>query len=82
MPLGSEPVYLGDRMIGKTTSAAFGYRLGKPVALAAIDFERLAEDREQRVDIGIAGIRFGGSVTFEAAFDPKGTRMRSRPSLI
>ena len=82
VPLGSEPVYLGDRMIGKTTSAAFGYRLGKPVALAAIDFERLAEDREQRVDIGIAGIRFGGSVTFEAAFDPKGTRMRSRPSLI
>ena len=78
VPLGSEPVYLGDRILGKTTSAAFGYRIGKPVALAMIDPERLAEDREQRVDIGIAGIRCGGSVTFEAAFDPEGARMRFR----
>ena len=76
VPLGSEPVYLGGRILGKTTSAAFGYRIGKPVALAMIDPERLAEDREQCVDIDIAGTRFRGAVTFEAAFDPKGTRMR------
>ena len=58
VPLGSEPVRLGDRIIGKTTSAAFGYRVGKPVALAMVDAERLAESEDKRVDIDIAGTRF------------------------
>ena len=79
VPLGSEPVYLGDRMIGKTTSAAFGYRLGTPVALAMIDAERLIEAPEQRVDIDIAGSRASGAVIFGAAFDPEGRCMRSLP---
>ena len=76
VPLGSEPVYAGDAIVGKTTSAAFGYRIGKPVALAMIDSRRLAEARELRVDIDIAGARFSGAMTFAAAFDPEGTRMR------
>ena len=45
VPLGSEPVCFGERIVGKTTSAAFGYRIGKPVALAMIDTERLADAR-------------------------------------
>ena len=76
VPLGSEPVCFGERIVGKTTSAAFGYRIGKPVALAMIDTERLADARGQRVDIDIAGSRACGTVTFEAAFDPEGVRMR------
>ena len=79
VPLGSEPVYLGDRIVGKTTSAAFGYRVGKPVALAMLDSERLSEAPAQRVDIDIAGSRVAGGVTFEAAFDPRGARMRPVP---
>ena len=79
VPLGSEPVYLGDRIVGKTTSAAFGYRVGKPVALAMLDSERLSEAPTQRVDIDIAGSRVAGGVTFEAAFDPRGARMRPVP---
>ena len=79
VPLGSEPVYLGDRIVGKTTSAAFGYRVGKPVALAMLDSERLSEAPAQRVDIDIAGSRVAGGVTFEAAFDPRGSRMRPVP---
>lgn len=79
VPLGGEPVRLGDRILGRTTSAAFGYRIGKPVALAMIDPERLAGDRERRVDVDIAGVRFRGAVIFGAAFDPEGTRMRPPP---
>ena len=75
VPLGSEPVRLGERMIGKITSAAFGYRIGRPVALAMIDPGRLAGAREQRVEVDIAGMRASGVVTFEAAFDLGGTRM-------
>ena len=79
VPLGSEPVRLGGRIVGKTTSAAFGYRIGRPVALAVIDAERLAGAPAQRVDIDIAGVRASGAVTFGAAYDPRGTRMRPIP---
>ena len=77
-PLGGEPVRLGDRIIGKTTSAAFGYRIGKPVALAMIDPEAFAGEPEPRADVDVAGRRASGIVTFEAAFDPAGARMRPR----
>ena len=79
VPLGSEPVRLAGQIVGKTTSAAFGYRVGKPVALAMLDMERLAHGAEQHVDIDIAGSRASGTVTFEAAFDPGGARMRPPP---
>ncbi len=78
VPLGGEPVRLGERIIGKTTSAAFGYRIGRPVALAMIDPGAFAEDPEPRADVDIAGHRAPGAVTFEAAFDPTGARMRFR----
>ena len=80
VPLGNEPVRLGHRIVGKTTSAAFGYRVGKPVALAMLDTEHLAGARKRGVDVDIAGVRARGAVTLEAAFDPGGTRMRRRPA--
>ena len=79
VPLGGEPVRLGERIVGKTTSAAFGYRVGRAVALAMIDAERIAGAPEQRVDIDIAGSRASGTVSFEAAYDPHGRRMRPLP---
>ena len=77
VPLGNEPVYLHERIVGKTTSAAFGYRIGRPVALAMIDAECLAQARTRRVSVDIAGVRAAGSAGLEAAFDPDGSRMRS-----
>ena len=79
VPLGSEPVRLGERIVGKTTSAAFGYRIGRPVALALIDADRLAGAPDRRVDIDISGSRAPGVVSFAPAFDPSGARMRARP---
>ena len=78
VPLGGEPVRLGERIVGKTTSAAFGYRIGRPVALALIDAEPLAGASECRVDIDIAGSRAPGVVSFAPAYDPSGARMRAR----
>ena len=77
VPLGGEPVCLGERIVGRTTSAAFGYRIGKPVALAMVDTEALAGSRDAGIDI--AGRRARGSVTFGAVFDREGVRMRSTP---
>jgi 4-methylaminobutanoate oxidase (formaldehyde-forming) len=73
VPLGNEPVYVKDRIIGKTTSAAFGYRVGRPVALAEID---AAIGADTAVEIDIARRMSPGRVTFQPAFDPGGDRMR------
>ena len=75
MPLGNEPVYLEDRLAGKTTSAAFGYRVGRPLAIADL---ALAEARAEGVPVSldIAGERFAAQVTLQPAFDPQGLLMR------
>lgn len=62
VPLGNEPVYLGDNIIGKTTSAAYGYRVARPVALALINTSDLAEIDDQSVEIDIAQQRFTGKL--------------------
>jgi len=75
-PLGNEPVYQADDCIGMTTSAAFGYRVGKPVALAMVDPRHLASGDRPSLAVDIAGVRYSGTMTTRAAFDPKGIRMR------
>ena len=75
VPLGNEPVYLGDRTVGKTTSAAFGYRIASPIAIADLS---VAEARKvgTRVYVDIAGERWSARVKTGAVFDPAGERMR------
>ena len=74
-PLGNEPVLLDGTIVGKTTSAAFGYRIGAPIAIADL---KVGEARCEgaQVEIDIAGTPFSGRVMLEPAFDPTGKRMR------
>lgn len=37
--LGNEPIFLGDRIIGRTTSAGFAHQAGRPVAQAYISLD-------------------------------------------
>ena len=74
VPLGNEPVIQGDRIIGKTTSAAFGYRVGRPVVLAMLESHSCVDGQTAHVDI--AGVRFDGKVKRGGAYDPDGARMR------
>jgi len=55
VPIGGEPVYRSGRVIGKTTSAAFGHRVGAPVAIAYLDGFG-AEDEEIQVEVDIARV--------------------------
>ncbi len=75
VPLGNEPVFLAGEIAGKTTSAAFGYRIGKPVALADINLAG-ARVENAAVEIDIAGRLYAGQITRLPAFDPRGSRMR------
>ena len=76
VPLGNEPVLLEDAVIGQTTSAAFGYRVGRPLALAYVDQAHAVDG--QSLAVNIAGIPFTGQVRTKAVFDPEGKRMRLR----
>lgn len=75
-PQGNEPVYYRGNIIGKTTSASYGYRIGKPVALAVIKVVAEAQLDLLDVEIDIARSLVPGTITMLAAFDPNGSRMR------
>ena len=75
VPLGNEPVIFDGEIVGKTTSAAFGYRIGAPVALA--DINGLAAGyMESEAAVDIAGTLYDANVIDGAAFDPQGSRMK------
>ena len=74
VPLGNEPLLGDGRIIGKTTSAAFGYRIGRPVALAFV--ERASAVEGAPVELQIAGEPAKGLLRLAPAFDPQGRRMR------
>jgi 4-methylaminobutanoate oxidase (formaldehyde-forming) len=75
VPLGNEPVTLDGAIIGQTTSAAYGYRIARPLALAYVEAAHAQNGRRLAVDI--AGASFDGVVSTAPAFDPKGARMRA-----
>lgn len=75
VPLGHEPIYDGERIIGKTTSASFGYRIGRPVALAHASGNDLDG---KAVTVEVTGQRYAAHLQFAPAFDPEGRRMRQQ----
>lgn len=72
VPIGHEPIYLGDQIIGQTTSAAYAYRVDKPIALGHVS----VIEEGAAVTVDIAGVRVKGHMQTKAAYDPSGQRMR------
>ena len=65
IPLGNEPIYVDNEIVGKSTSASFGYRVGKPVALLLLKnveaISAIEGGKTIDVQIDIAGEKFSGS---------------------
>ncbi len=74
-PIGHEPLLCNGRHIGQITSAAFGQRIKRPVALAYVTADFANEAQE--VEIDIAGRLHPATLSLQAAFDPQGHRMKS-----
>ena len=72
VPLGHEPILMQGGIIGQTSSAAYGYRVGCPVALGHVS--RIEEGGA--VEVNIAGRLVPGRMQTAPAFDPTGKRMR------
>ena len=75
VPIGHEPVLVGGRIAGMTATAAFGHRIGRPLALAHV-----AGAPEGPCEVDIAGRLWPARMQRAPAFDPAGTRMRGRPA--
>lgn len=76
VPLGNEPILTHGEMIGRTTSAAFGYRIGRPVAVGLVKHDGRSPLKGMTVDVNIAGQLFEGTIDTKPAFDPEGRIMR------
>ena len=74
-PIGNNPLYLGQEMVGRTTSGNFGFRVGKSLALAMLR-PALAEPGTQ-VEIEILGGRYPATVVPESPWDPTNERLRA-----
>lgn len=74
VPLGHEPIYLGGDIIGQTTSTAFGFRVGCPVALALLKAP-VADGTSVEVDI--AGEKYAAKIVLGPLFDPTGAVMKT-----
>lgn len=71
--IGHEPIYLDGGCVGQTTSCAFGYRVGRPVALAHVSHP---VPDGARVQVDVARTFFDATITYSPLFDPDGKRMK------
>jgi dimethylglycine dehydrogenase len=73
---GGEPVFLTDGTpVGRVSSGAYGYSVGKSLALGFVKTAHATPGTE--VHIAILGRDHKATILAEAAFDPKGAKLRS-----
>jgi dimethylglycine dehydrogenase len=74
-PWGNEPLYANGRMVGRTTSGAYGYTVGKSLALAYVDPAHAKPG--SALEIELLGRRYPASVIPESPWDPTNERIRA-----
>ena len=73
--LGSEPVRLDGRTVGRVTSGGFGYTVQRSIAYAYLPASELEPGRQ--IEVGVFGRFVPGVVAEEPLFDPGNARVRS-----
>ena len=72
--LGSEPVRVGDELVGRVTSGGYGYTVGASIAYAYLPAEHGVGSE---VAVEIFGEWVAGVVADEPLYDPAGERVRA-----
>lgn len=70
---GGEPVFKDGVGIGRVTSGAYGYSVGKSLALGFVKNVSAGDV----VDVMVLGVTHRAVVLAEPPFDPKGLRLRA-----
>ena len=74
-PWGDEPVLAGEQVVGFLSSAAYGFRVSKSLALGYMHAAH--HGTHEALSIDILGKRCGVKLLAAAAFDPLASRMKS-----
>ncbi len=75
-----EPIFCGDHQVGLTTSAAWGHRIGRSLAVASVAHSNGVSKRwlqENDFEVEVAGQRYPIEIQFDAFFDPSAIRLRN-----
>jgi 4-methylaminobutanoate oxidase (formaldehyde-forming) len=72
--LGSEPVRVGDQLVGRVTSGGYGYAVDASIAFAYVPVVHAAPGT--RVEVDIFGDWVAAEVRAEPLYDPAGARIR------
>ena len=75
-----EPIYMNGRMLGRTTSGAYGHALGGAVGLGYVSEEAGAlKDMigNAEFEIEVAGRRIPASASLAPMYDPKSLRVKA-----
>ena len=72
---GAEPILVGDRCIGLTTSGGYGHRIGKSLFFACVPPEHAAPGAA--FDVFIQGERRAAVVLEHPAYDPENLKMKA-----
>ncbi len=72
---GNEPVYAAGRLVGLTTSGAWGYAVGRSLAFAFVEANFAAPGAE--LEIAVLGRRCAARVLAEPAWDPDNERLKA-----
>ncbi|TMK69851.1 MAG: FAD-dependent oxidoreductase [Actinobacteria bacterium] len=73
--LGSEPVRIDDRIVGRVTSGGYGYTVERSIGYAYVPSQDAVPGRP--VEVEIFGDWIAGEVAEEPLFDPTGERIRA-----
>ena len=71
---GSEPIYVGEDLVGRTTSGGYGWRVGKSLALAMVEPALAVVGTE--LEIIILAQRYRAVVIPDSPFDPENLVMK------
>lgn len=74
-PMGNEPVWIGDRIVGLTTSGGYGHTIGTSLALAYLD--RTVEPGTPGLGVHVMGELRPAHRLAEVPYDPTGARIRA-----
>ena len=75
VPLGNEPIRIGEQIIGRVKSGGQGYTIGKAIGYAYLPIA--AAIPGQNVEVEFFGEWHVGTIESEPLFDPEGSRIRS-----
>ena len=74
VPLGGEPVYCANQLMGSISSAAYGHTVGYPIAIAFLDHAATVPGTE--LSLTVLGQSWPAVVLGDAPWDPGNDRLR------